>query len=588
MQSSHSPSSAQRLELIRAALRQEPLDLKLRNVQIVNVYSGNVEAGCIGIMNGRIASLNAEEFEARAQIDGQGQYALPGLIDTHVHVDSTLLTPEALAGLIVPHGTTTLFADPMEIANVAGMEGIQALFQRMQHLPYRIRLEVPSRVPTAPGLETTGGKLGLEDVRRLLENPETISLGEMDPSKIFGLMAEYLDKIVAARKLNKIANGHAAGLSREALAAYTCAGLADDHECVDFADAAERLRLGLAVLIREGSTERNLEPIMQGLLREKASTRQFMFCTDDKHPNDIVKEGHIDYMVNRSIALGLAPVEAIQIASLNAVQHFRCEEDFGSLAPGRSADLLLTESLEKILPTQVYFQGRLVADGGHLIAQAEPPDYPAWLIDTVHIRRGSEPDDFRLPAGGAKAHVRVIEISGEQIVNGSGEAWLQIQEGNVFPDISQDVLKMAVVERYGKNGNIGLAFVRGFGLKRGALASSVSHDHHNIVVVGTNEVDMACCVREIERLHGGFVAAAEGEVVNSLALPVGGLISLLPATAVIQALDQLTSAAHGMGCELPAPLMTLSFISLPTVPELGLTDLGLVDVSKHVLISPFL
>jgi adenine deaminase len=578
---------SERKDLVEAALGHQPPDLIIYNVRLVNVYTGLVEPAAVGIKHGRVVTLDAHDFHATEKFDGGGRFAMPGFIDTHVHVDSTLVIPENLAELIVPGGTTSLFIDPMEMANVGGFEGLKALVHSMESLPYRILIEVSSRVPTAPGLETTGGELGLEEVKTVLTWEECISLGELDPSKVLGLRDEYLAKIEAAHALNKIANGHAAGLRGHQLAAYACGGLADDHEAVDYEEAFARLRLGLAVLVRDGSTERNLEPILTGVMRNRLDTRHLMFCTDDKHPDDILKEGQINYLVNRAIGLGIPPVQAIQMATINAAVHFRCDHLLGSLSPGRWADVVLADSLDRIAPSHVFFKGKLVAQAGKLIVSRPPAEYPDWVHHTVVVRRGKQAEDFILKADGPTAKVRVIELYPDQIINQIGQATLPVMDGLVVADPTQDVLKLAVVERHGKNGNIGIAFVRGFGLRQGALASSVAHDHHNIIVAGTNDADMAVCVRAIEAMQGGLVVAAGGEVLGKLALPVGGLMSEQPVSEVIATLEQMTALARELGCTLPAPFMTISFISLPTVPELGLTDKGLVSVREHAIISPF-
>lgn len=582
------PDVETRKILIEAALGQTPLDLLIKNVRIVNVYTSKIVDGALGISKGYVVSLQAEDLPHLNSFDAEGKYALPGFIDTHMHLDSSIVTPENLMHLVVPHGTTALFTDPMESSNVGGIKGLQALLHMSEHLPCHIEIEVSSRVPTAPGLETTGGKLGLEEVREILKWENCISLGELDPSKILGIADEYLAKVVATHALGKIANGHAAGLSERELIPYACGGLADDHECIDFDDALKRLQVGLGVLVREGSTERNLEPIIRGLFSSGVDTRHFMFCTDDKHPNDILKEGHIDYMVNRAIELGLSPITAIQMATLNAAMHFRVDHLLGSLSPGRYADIILSEELYPIKPTHVFFQGQLAAKDGKLVVQIPPAAYPEWFYHTVHITRGKKAEDFILRASGPTARVRVIELYPDQIINKAGQAELPVVNSNVVSSVQQDVLKLAVVERYGKNGNIGITFVKGFGLQQGALASSVAHDHHNIIVVGVNEEDMAVCVQAIENMQGGLVVAAEGHVLGQLPLPLGGLMNPSPVNEVIRMLDDLTHLAHNLGCKLPAPFMTISFISLPTVPDYGLTDRGLVDVHRHKIVSPFL
>lgn len=578
---------AERKTLIQAALGREPLDLKLVDVQLVNVYTARIERTTLGIKAGRIVSLDAQSLSAGRTIAGDGLYALPGFIDTHIHVDSTLIVHENLAELIVPGGTLTLLVDPMEIANVAGFPGMEVLIRSITRLPCRMLIEVSSRVPTAPGLETTGGELGLADVKKVLAWEACISLGELDPSKVLGLRDEYLAKIEAAHALNKIANGHAAGLAGRELTAYACGGLADDHEAVDYEEALARLRLGMPVLVRDGSTERNLEPIIRGVVREGLDTRHLMFCTDDKHPDDIRDEGHIDYLVNRAIGLGLPPIQAIQMATINAAVHFRLDHLLGSLSPGRWADIILAPSLDQIVPSHVFYQGDLVAQAGRLVVTPPAPDYPEWIRQTVTVRRGKTAVDFAVKTDRPQAAVHVIELYPDQIINRIGQARLPVVDGVVLPDTDQDVLKLAVVERHGKNGNIGVTFVRGFGLKRGALASSVAHDHHNIIVAGTNDADMAACVRAIEDMQGGLAIAEGGTVLGSLPLPVAGLMSEAPVRDVIARLEQITQIAHDLGCTLPAPFMTISFISLPTVPELGLTDKGLVSVRDHALMSLF-
>jgi adenine deaminase len=574
--------------LIETVLGRRPLDLVIENVQVVNVYTEKIEKGAIGIKLGRIVTTQAAGLEAEERIDGGGRYAIPGFIDSHVHLDSSLVTPENLSALIVPRGTSAMLADPMESANVAGRQGLEALTHMRDKLPYHLFIEVSSRVPTAPGLETTGGEMGLEEVAQILEWESAISLGELDPSKVLGMRDEYLAKVEMAHRMGKIANGHAAGLSGRELEAYLCGGLSDDHECVDYEEAFERLSLGLPIFVREGSTERNLDPIIKGVVANKLDTRHMMFCTDDKHPDDILEEGHIDFMVNRAIGLGLSPMDAIQMASVNAAVHFRVDHELGSLSPGRWADVVLTDELTRIEPVQVFHKGRLVAEGGQLTEPIPQANYPAWFSQTVQVTRGKAAEDFHLAHDGAEARVKVIELYPDQIINEIGEATLPVVDGNVVANPEQDVLKLAVVERYGRNGNIGIAFVRGFGLKRGALASSVAHDHHNIIVAGTNEEDMALCVRAVEEAQGALAIAAGGELLGQLPLPLGGLMSERPVEEVIEKLTEMTRTSQQLGGTLPAPFMTISFIGLPTVPEFGLTDKGLVSVRQHSLISPFI
>jgi len=577
------------VELIEAASGIREFDLIIRDVQIVNVFNGEIKTSSLGIYKGLIASpYVSDRAKARCIFDGKNLFALPGFIDTHMHIDSTLLTPAALAELIVPHGTTAVFADPMEIANVAGLNGVKAFIQSAPDLPYHFLIEVPSRVPSAPGLETTGGELGLAETREMLDWDSTISLGEIDPSKIIDRKIEYLEKVLQAQAVGKIVNGHTAGLSRDKLVAYSCARIADDHECINYEEAKARLALGMNILVREGSTERNLEPLVRGLIGENAATHHWMMCTDDKHPDDIAREGHIDHMVRKSVSMGLDPIKAIQMATINAAVHFRKEHILGSLTPGKWADVILTRDLQDLQAEFVFYKGVLVAENGRLTRDIKIPAFPRWIRQTVKITRGRQASDFRLEAGFPMVKAWVIRIFPDQIINEGNMEILNVFNGNIQTDPEKDILKLAVVERYGKNGNIGITFVNGFGLKHGALASSVSHDHHNIVIVGADEASMATCVRAIENMQGGLVVCDRDETLAELALPIGGLLSDQRADVVISALKKMNEAARSLGCSLPAPFMTLSFISLPTVPKFGLTDMGLVDVDKHKIIPPFI
>jgi len=397
-----------------------------------------------------------------------------------------------------------------------------------------------------------------------------------------------LEKVLHAQAVGKIVNGHAAGLSREKLVAYACARIADDHECISYEEAKERLSLGMSVLVREGSTERNLEKLVGGLVRENGAIHHWMMCTDDKHPDDIAHEGHIDHMVRKAISIGLNPIKAIQMATINAAIHFRIEHILGSLSPGRWADIILTRDLHNLYAEFVFFKGELIAEKGRLMADIKSNRFPDWLRNTVKITRGRSAMDFRLEADSHRVNARVIHIFPDQIVNEEKTALLEVVDRNVKTAPERDILKLAVVERYGKNGNIGITFVSGFSLKEGALASTVSHDHHNIVIVGADDSSMACCVRAIERMQGGLVVCNGNEVLAELPLPIGGLLSEQSADVVICSLEKMNEAARCLGCNLPAPFMTLSFISLPTVPELGLTDMGLIHVKDHKIIPPFL
>lgn len=571
---------------ISAAYDRQPLDLLVKDVQLVNVYNGEIALTNIGIKNRRVVTISPlpPKHPPTAVIDGEHNYAIPGLIDAHVHIETTLLTPPALAEVIVPRGTTTMLIDPMEISNVAGLDGLLAFINGIEDLPYRIFIEVSSRVPTAPGLETTGGALGVEETERLLDLEAAVSLGELDPAKIDMLSDEHLLKIIAAHRRGKIANGHAIGLTGGALQAYAAAGLNDDHECVTFKELRSRLALGMGVMVREGSSERNVDALISGVVEHGTETRNLMFCTDDKHTSDIRSEGHINYNVNRAIELGLDPMEAIRMATLNTAQHFHIEHLLGSISPGRYADLILAPSIDHIEPEQVFVNGRLVARAGQLIVDPPHIDYPETLRHTLKLHHKLVDDDFTIPASGGSIRARVIGLIPGQIVNNALEATLHVRDGIILPDTEHDVLPMFCVERYGKNGNIGRGLIHGFGLKQGAIAGSVSHDHHNIVVVGVDRRDMRVAVEALVEAQGGFVVVSDGAVQAILPLPLCGLMSEEDTEIVDRDLAEVRNAAHALECPLDTPFMALSFVSLPTVPTLGLTDLGLIDVLNHKIV----
>lgn len=577
-------------ELIACGLGEAVCDWKLENVMLVDVFSDEIFKTDIYIKGKRIVSIDPEaKLKAINVKNCEGKYAVPGFIDAHMHFESTMLSPEALASVVVPCGTTTLLADLMEIANVAGEAGLRETLKSIETLPYRMLIEVSSRVPTAPGLETTGAVLDAKEVDGLLEWDKSISLGEMDSSKILITREQqYIEKILSALKRGKVVNGHAIGRLGEELNVYAASGISDDHECVTVQEMRERLRVGIKVFIREGSTERNAETLVKGIVENNLPVDNIMFCTDDKHIDDIKNEGHINYNVNKAISLGLEPMKAIKMATIHTAKHFRAEEEIGSITPGRLADIILCSSLKQIVPEEVWFEGRPVANGGTLCEKIEMRKYPDWIKDTVRLKKTITPESFAVSDEGRAENgfvrARVIELIDEQIVNKEVIESLSVKDGRVLCDIEKDCLKLAVVERYGKTGGVGVGFVKGFKLKRGAMAYSMSHDHHNIVVVGTNDEDMSIAVNHIAQIKGGLCTACNGRVTASMTLPIGGLMSEKSSEEVEGELELMNESAKNIGCEIPAPFMALSFISLPTVPELGLTDKGLVDVLKHRLI----
>lgn len=570
---------------IQIALGEKPADILLRNVNLVNVFTEEIYQTDILISNDKVvALLEPGTGQGDKVLDCKGLYAVPGLIDGHVHIESHALSLRELTRLLVPKGVTTLLADPHEIANVSGMEGIRVLLQDSEKFPLRVFLQIPARVPTAPGVETTGGVIGLKEVEEMLEWETAISLGELDPSKIVPPIPEYINKIHATKKARLIVNGHAAELTGRHLNAYSSAGIFDDHECVTAEGTIERARLGMTTIAREGTLTQNLEAIIEAVTKNDLPTSNIIMCTDDKLPHEVVAVGDIDYNVRFSIQKGIQPIKAIQMATINSAQHFHLEDRVGSIAPGRLADIVLLSNLEEFKVKTVIVGGKVVAEGGNLCVDLPKSEFPEWAINSVHLERQLKPEDFLITSEKEVDRVKVqaIDIS-KFFVDFTKRPLLftvQMKDGTIVSDPKNDLLKIAVVERHKNTGNIGLGFVYGFGLNHGALASSVSHDHHNIVVIGTNDADMAAAVNHLHKIQGGFCLIKDNEVLADVPLQFGGLMSIEPYELVVEKLNNLDQAVWKLGCKLKSPIMMLLGISLPTIPEIGITDLGIIRVSE--------
>lgn len=586
----HSHPPDVKSSFVQAALGEIPLDLVLSGGIVVDVYSGTTFEADVAIYRDRIVGIGRYDgVNCKRRLDVSGRYLIPGLIDAHMHIESTMLTPQALAEILIPRGVTAILADPHEIANVMGVKGIQLLLSMAREAPLRVFVQVPSRVPTAPGLEDSGAFLGMAETQKLLSLEGVVSLGELNFQHVLSLGREYLEKISLAESASKPVNGHMPGLLGRELNACLAAGLRDDHECVTQEEALEKLRRGCAVMVREGTSERNLEDILAGIEGKLADTRGLLLCTDDKHPSDILREGHIDFNVRKAIEVGIDPIEAIQMATINTATHFRLDHEIGVLAPGREADVVVVEDIRTLQVSTVVFDGQLLYREGKMLYSAKAPEVPEWALKTVRVSPDLSKEDLMIkaPDGTSEALVRVINLIPGQIINRETREWVKATDGFLASDPSRDLLHIAVVDRHRATRQVGKAFVRGFGLKKGAIASSVAHDHHNIVVVGVNPADMLCAVRRLAETGGGFVAVRSGNVLAELALPLGGLISLQSAGEVVNSLDKLNETAmRELGCSLESPSMQLEFVTLPTVPELGLTNRGLVNATKFKLVEP--
>lgn len=558
----------ERARLIEVARGDSPADLVLKNARLVNVRSGEIHDADVAIYKGRIAGFG--DYQAKEVIDLGNMHLCPGLIDAHVHIESSMVTVPEFARAVVPRGTTAVVTDPHEIANVLGVPGITYMLDSSEGLPLRVFAMASSCVP-ATDMETSGAQLSAKDLEELFGHPRVIGLAEvMNFPGVFLGVPEVLDKIAAAG--DRPVDGHSPGLSGPPLNAYVAAGIGSDHECTQLEEAREKLRCGMHIFIREGTTARNLKALLPLVTPQNSAFCSF--CTDDRHPEDLLEEGHIDALIRMALAAGLGPVTAVQMATINTANYFGLR-GLGMVAPGYRADLMAFDDFKNFQARKVFAEGRLVAEEGEYLGPR--PAAPSPPGGGVRVDWGSV--DLAVRADG-QTQARVIKAIPEQIVTGQSVETLAVEGGVAVQVPEDDVLKIAVIERHRGTGNVGVGFVRGFGLKRGAVASTVAHDNHNIVVVGVSDEDMLVAARTVADTNGGQAVVADGAVLASVPLPIAGLMSDLPLEDVRSRIEAMTQSARELGGTLPDPLMTMSFLALAVIPELKITDRGLVDVNE--------
>ena len=566
-------------ERIKVASGEGKVDLLIKNGRVVDVFSGQIEKKDVALFDGFVIGFG--DYEAREVIDVKGDFLCPGLIDGHVHIESSMVSLREFSRAVLPNGTTTVIIDPHEIANVLGQEGIRFMAESAIGVPLNVFVMIPSCVP-ATHLETSGATLRAEDLKPLLNEPWAIGLAEMmNFPGVIHRDQEVLKKIEMAR--GKRIDGHAPMLSGKGLYAYLSAGIRSDHECTMPREAKEKLNNGMWIMVREGSTARNLNDLLS--LVNSKNSRRFFFVTDDRHPKELLEEGHINGMVRQAIRRGVDPILAIQMATLNAAEYFRLD-DLGAIAPGYRADIVTFEHLGRFRIRKVFKDGLLVAENGKVSPGVIMSKGREKLKCKESIRiKPMEKDPFLLRSDQPLA--KVIQLIPNQIITKKAVKKIILREGVAYPDLKEDILKIAVVERHQATGNIGIGFVQGFGLKKGAMGSSVAHDSHNLVMVGTNDPDMVKAVMMLKEIGGGWVVISEGKVLASLPLSIAGLMAEASIKDVDQKIKALHRAAKGLGCEVPDPFMTLSFLSLPVIPELKITDKGLVDVNQFKIVPVF-
>jgi len=553
-------------DILPIALSQIPPDLLLINAQIVNVFTGEIEKGNIAIYKEWIAGVGDYNL-GKEVMDLEGKFLAPGFINGHIHIESSHLHPGQFARAVVPRGTTTVISDLHEIANVLGIKGIRYFINWSRRLPLDFFFMVPSCVP-ATLEESCGAHIGIKEVKRALRWPGVLGLGEM--MNFPGVLAgdeEVMGKIAPA----PLIDGHAPGLGGKTLNAYIAMGITSDHETTTLGEGREKLRRGMYLMIREGSSEKNLDALLPVV--DEQTYRRCLFVVDDRTPVDLLQDGDMDAIVRKAIKSGLSPIKAIQLATINPAQYFGLKR-LGAIAPGYIANLIAFSDLSSPQVEMVWYHGRLVAQ--HVTPLFPPPKVrQRELIPTIKVKPLAI-ESLLIPA--EIKPFAIIEVIPGQILTKKCYEEPKVSQGLVIPDVDRDILKLVVVERHRATGNIGLGLVKGFGLKNGALASSIAHDSHNIIAVGTTDSDIFIAIQEIIRLQGGLVVAGQGKILGSLPLPIAGLLSPLPIEEVAQRHSELERLATELGCSLPSPFATLSFLALPVIPQLRLTDRGLVEV----------
>jgi len=563
--------------LIRVARGEGAPDLVLKGGRVLNVFTGEIIRADVAVYDGIIAGIGS--YDGPAVIDAGGEYITPGFIDAHMHLESTMLSPVQLAKAVLPRGTTAIMADPHEIANVLGIEGIRFMLEASKGLPVDIYFLLPSCVP-ATDLETSGASLSVVDLKRFRREKRVLGLAEMMnyPGVLSGIDS-VLEKLIAFRR--GILDGHAPLLSGKGLNAYIAAGPRSDHECTGLAEAREKLRLGMHIMIREGTSAKNLKEILP--LATPRNSRHFSLATDDLHPHDLLKRGHLDHLIDMAAAEGMTPGEAIRMVTCNTAQYFGLR-DVGAVAPGYRADLLILRSLAPVRVRSVIKGGKMVFNEGALIGEGSS-EAKCARIGAMNVLSFDREAFAVLYEGGP---IRVIGLIPDQILTQQRVLEPDVRDGVVVSDVRKDILKLSVVERHRGTGRIGLGFVQGFGLKAGALASSVAHDSHNIIGVGCSDGDLFTAVKAVEEMNGGLVAVRDGEVLAGLPLPIAGLMSDRPLAEVARGWEKMRRVAQDLGSAPNEPFMVLSFLALPVIPELKLTDRGLVDVNRFEHVPLFI
>ena len=579
--------------LVDTAMGRAKADLVVRNASLVNVNSGEIlEHQDIAVKGDRIATIGNVEQTIGSDtelLDAKGKWVSPGFIDGHVHVESAMVTGTEFAKAVMPRGTTTVFMDPHEIANVLGLDGVRFFINEAATLPLKMLVTFPSCVPAAPGFETTGGSVGPKEVRDAMSWKGVVALGEMmNYPGVLSSNPTVHGEIDATLKAGKIIEGHAPELLDRDLAAYAAAGITSCHESTKKIQAMQKIRYGMHAMLREASGARDVADTIKAVTDAKLDSRHVCLVTDDREPSALLREGHIDYVIRRAIEEGADPIEAIQMATLNTAEHFECAREFGSIAPSRYADMVILDDLERVKVNIVIADGKVVSRDGRLTANIPTPKFTKSVRKSVNLKRSPSVDDFTIKAktSGSSAKIRAIGVMPTNIFTRHLETQAPVKDGKVLTKPEEDVAKIAVFERHQGSGNVGLGFIIGLGLNDGAVASTVGHDSHNLVVAGMDDQSMVEAARSLVQSGGGMVAVKKGKILSQLPLPIAGLMSDQSVQTVAKQMAELKNAWSKLGSTLPSPTITLAFTTLSVIPELRITDKGLLDTVQFKFVSP--
>jgi adenine deaminase len=579
--------------LYEVAMGKTPADVVIKNGQIVNVYTGEIYEGGVAIAGDRIAASGDVTYaigEKTTIIDAEGNFIVPGFIDGHIHTESSALSPVRFAEIALCHGTTSIFTDFHEIGVVGGMPAMEAAMDEAKTTALKFHWVMPSHVPFSPGLETSGGSINPEIIRQALKRDDVVGLSEVVSAYIAMGLPDLLQSIDDTRKAGKVLSGHGPDIEGPLANTFAALGVLNDHEALSAHDVLVRARNGIYVHLRHNLIVPTMPELIKAITEHKISSRMLCLATDDTSAISLVNEGHMDYLIRTVMALGIDFVTAIQMATLNNACSFQKELEIGSLAPGRYADINIVTGADDFKVLKTFANGKLIAAAHKMINPIVLPKHLPVLLNTFHLKEPVKAENLVIPAkaGAASAKMHIMRTLPWVPITEGGEALLPVRAGYVNSDISQDLLHIAVIERHHSTGNIGKAFIGGFGLSSGAMGSSIGHDHHNIVVMGADPKEMAVAANRVAELNGGIVLVKDGKVVKEIPLPIAGLVTDTDAWTLSKQRQDLLTAAAEMGCKVSDAFMFLSFVTLAAIPSFAVTDKGYIDVMTQQIMDPVL